>query len=104
VAPEAIVFGDEPTGALDSTASDEIMELLADINRAGTTIMLVTHDVRVGSKSERVLFMMDGRIVAEKDLGKYSGNRLECRSREELLSGWLLDIEVRSTHEGALVS
>ena len=66
-----ILFGDEPTGALNSKSSAEIMALLGEINRSGTTILLVTHDVKVAAKTERVLFMMDGRIVAEKRMGKY---------------------------------
>ena len=89
-----IVFADEPTGALNTKASDEIMDLLAGIHASGTTIMLVTHDVRVAAKSERVLCMIDGKIVAEKRLGKYSGDQHEVKEREELLSGWLLELGV----------
>lgn len=85
-----IIFGDEPTGALNSKSSDEIMELLAGFNQGGTTIMLVTHDVKVAAKTERVLFMMDGRIVAEKQMGRYSGNG-DIKAREEALSAWLLE-------------
>jgi putative ABC transport system ATP-binding protein len=89
-----IVFADEPTGALNTKASDEILDLLAGIHANGTTIMLVTHDVRVAAKSERVLCMIDGKIVAEKRLGKYSGDQHEVKEREELLSGWLLELGV----------
>lgn len=87
-----IVFGDEPTGALNSTAAAEIMELLADINRRGTTVLLVTHDAKIAAKTERVLFMLDGRIEAQKQLGKYSGNGSESKAREEDLAGWLLEM------------
>ena len=86
-----IVFGDEPTGALNSTAAGEIMDLLADINRSGTTILLVTHNAKVAARTERVLFMLDGRIVSEKRLGKYAGNG-DIRAREEALSSWLLEM------------
>ncbi|MCF7949103.1 MAG: ABC transporter ATP-binding protein [Spirochaetia bacterium] len=86
-----IIFGDEPTGALNSKSSDEIMELLAGVNRGGTTVMLVTHDVKVAAKTERVLFMLDGRLVAEKHMGKYSGNG-DLKAREERLSSWLLEL------------
>jgi len=61
-----IIFGDEPTGALNSRSSDEIMNLLARINQSGTTILLATHDSKVAAKTERVLFMIDGDIVSEK--------------------------------------
>jgi len=90
-----IIFGDEPTGALNSAAAAEIMDLLRDINREGTTVLLVTHDVKVAAQAERVLFMLDGRIAAEKQLGPYRVNGTEgdspSRAREEALSGWLLD-------------
>ena len=87
-----IVFGDEPTGALNSKAAGGIMELLADINRSGTTILLVTHNAKVAARTERVLFMLDGRIVSEKYLGKYGGNGSARKAREESLSSWLLDM------------
>jgi putative ABC transport system ATP-binding protein len=56
-----VVFGDEPTGALNSAAARGIMALLADINREGTAVVLVTHDASVAAWSDRVLFMRDGR-------------------------------------------
>ncbi len=86
-----ILFGDEPTGALDSKSAGEIMELLQRINDAGTTIMLVTHDIKVASRSERVLFMLDGRLTAEKRLGKPSGDGQAARAREEDLTAWLIE-------------
>lgn len=84
-----IIFGDEPTGALNSKASDDIMELLGGIHRKGTTVLLVSHDVKVAAKSERVLFMMDGQIVSENNLGRYPGN-VDIRDREQELNRWLL--------------
>jgi putative ABC transport system ATP-binding protein len=87
----AILFGDEPTGALNSRAASEIMDLLSEINRSGTTMMLVTHNAKVAARTERVLFMLDGRIVSERRLGKYTGNG-DFRNREEGLSRWLLEM------------
>lgn len=89
-APE-IIFGDEPTGALNSKSSAEIMALLGDINRSGTTILLVTHDIKVAAKTERVLFMIDGKIVAENRLGKYEGDHDGITAREEHLTKWLVE-------------
>ena len=85
-----IVFGDEPTGALNSKSACEIMEMLADINQSGTTILLVTHDVKVAAKTERILFMLDGTLVAEQQLGKYRRENNDIKEREEKLSRWLL--------------
>lgn len=87
-----IIFGDEPTGALNTKAAAEVMELLEKINRSGTSILLTTHDVRVASKTERVLFMLDGRIVADKKLGKCAEDSSDIKSREEKLSKWLLEM------------
>jgi putative ABC transport system ATP-binding protein len=87
-----ILFGDEPTGALNSKAAGEIMDLLTEINKSGTTIMLVTHNVRVAARTERVLFMLDGQIVSEKYLGKPSENETERKEREESLSSWLTEL------------
>ncbi len=51
-----MIFADEPTGALNRTSSDEVMEELAKLNAEGTTIMLVTHDVKVAARCTRVLY------------------------------------------------
>ncbi|MHA7964877.1 ABC transporter ATP-binding protein [Paenibacillus sp. CAU 1782] len=74
-----IIFGDEPTGALNSKTAAEIMDILADINRDGTAILLVTHDAVVAAKTERILFMLDGKIASEMMLHKFKGERLEER-------------------------
>ena len=87
-----IIFGDEPTGALNSTSANEIMALLADIHRAGTTIMLVTHDVRVAAKTERVLFIFDGKIAGEYRPGAYDETRDDLKAREEALTAWLAEM------------
>jgi putative ABC transport system ATP-binding protein len=59
----AILLADEPTGNLDSAATTEVVRLLRDSNEAGQTIVLVTHDPRVGDAAGRLLRMEDGRIV-----------------------------------------
>ncbi|NCC32550.1 MAG: ABC transporter ATP-binding protein [Chloroflexia bacterium] len=84
-----IIFGDEPTGALNSTSANEIMALLAEIHRTGTTIMLVTHDARVAARTERVLFMLDGNIVGTYRPGAYDPTRDDLKVREEGLAAWL---------------
>lgn len=86
-----IIFGDEPTGSLNSKSTVEIMSILADINKNGTTIMLVTHDSKVAARTERVLFMLDGKIVAEKKLGKYDAKNNDVKQREEMIMKWLVE-------------
>lgn len=63
-----ILFGDEPTGALNSKSSEKIMDLFSDLNRDGMTILLVTHDAKVAAKTNQVLFMKDGQIESQLDL------------------------------------
>jgi putative ABC transport system ATP-binding protein len=83
-----ILLGDEPTGALDSAAAAEIMDILGDLNREGTTILLVTHDPKVAARTSRVLYMIDGRIVGDLDQGPYLGSGLD--ERQAALTAWLL--------------
>ncbi|MFP4199675.1 MAG: ABC transporter ATP-binding protein [Halanaerobium sp.] len=87
-----IVFADEPTGALNSKSAREVMDVFHTINQEGTTVMIVTHDIRVASHSSRVLFMKDGNIIGEKVLGKLKDLDLELIERESELSKWLLDL------------
>ncbi len=60
-----ILFADEPTGNLDSQTGVEIMKLFTDLNRRGTTIILVTHSREVASYANRLIEMRDGRIVRD---------------------------------------
>ena len=60
-----IVLADEPTGALDSRAADSLMDLFAAVNRAGQTVLMVTHSTAAASRAGRVLFIRDGRVYHE---------------------------------------
>lgn len=60
-----LLFGDEPTGSLNSRASVEIIDLLHTFNAGGMTMLIVTHDMRVAAHSSRVLFLADGLIMRE---------------------------------------
>lgn len=66
-----IVFGDEPTGALNAAAAAEIMDLLAEVNASGRTVVLVTHDAHVAARAGRVVVLRDGRI--DGDLRRTAG-------------------------------
>ncbi|MDF9840640.1 MULTISPECIES: ABC transporter ATP-binding protein [unclassified Paenibacillus] len=80
-----ILFGDEPTGALNQEAAEGIMSLFAEIHETGTAVMLVTHDARIAAKTERILFMCDGQIVSEMRLPKFRETELEERMERVVL-------------------
>lgn len=60
-----LILADEPTGNLDSTNGVEVMELLSELNRQGTTIVIVTHSQRDAKYAHRVIHLLDGRVVQE---------------------------------------
>lgn len=86
-----MIFADEPTGALNRTSSDEVMRKLEELNNDGTTIMLVTHDVKVAAVCTRVLYIVDGNIKGEYNFDKQKSDMSE-RERERVLNNWLLEL------------
>ena len=85
-----IIFADEPTGALDQTAASEVIDAFLGINRRGEAILMVTHDSRIASRCERVLYILDGEIKGELRLGKYVPE--DSRAREQKTARWLEDM------------
>ncbi|MBO6015434.1 MAG: ATP-binding cassette domain-containing protein, partial [Lachnospiraceae bacterium] len=85
-----VLFADEPTGALNRTASNEVMEELVKLNEEGTTIMMVTHDAKVAAKCSRVLYIEDGNIKGEYISPKEL--QIQEKDRERLLNNWLLEL------------
>ena len=86
-----MLFADEPTGALNRASSDEVIGELAGLNRDGTTIMLVTHDVKVAASCSRVLYLVDGCIAGQYNL-EQEKPEADRRERERAISSWLLDM------------
>jgi len=84
-----MLFGDEPTGSLNSSTTKEVMDIINTINREGTTVMIVTHDVKVATRAGRVIFLLDGNIHDELLLGKYNEDENKNSSREKQLFEWL---------------
>lgn len=82
-----VLFMDEPTGALNTGATQQVLDILETLNEKGTTILIVTHDFRVAARAKKVLYIEDGRIAASKDL---SG----CENREMELAEWMEGLNV----------
>lgn len=70
-----ILFMDEPTGALNSEATDQVLDIFEHLNRNGMTIMIVTHDPRVAARAKKVLYIRDGQVAACKEF-KAGDNRV----------------------------
>ena len=82
-----IIFADEPTGALNKSASEEVMDSLKMLNHEGTTILMVTHDIRMASQCSRILYLLDGKIQDELILPDDSSETVQ--NREEKVNRWL---------------
>ena len=83
-----IIFADEPTGSLNSKASEEVIKELLKANEKGTAILTVTHSQKVAAVSERVVYLVDGTIKGELKLGKINDYQ-ELNSRERKINNWL---------------
>lgn len=71
-----LILADEPTGALDSKATDELLRLFANINKTGQTILMVTHSVKAASHASRVLFIKDGEVFHQIYRGNNTNEQL----------------------------
>ena len=79
-----LILADEPTGALDSRSSDELLRLFCDINRIGQTIIMVTHSVMAASVAGRVLFIKDGEVFHSLYRGNDTDERFYARISDTL--------------------
>lgn len=71
-----LILADEPTGALDSKATDELLDLFCKINQGGKTILMVTHSIKAASRAGRVLFIKDGQVFHQIYRGEDSDEQL----------------------------
>lgn len=84
-----ILFADEPTGALNSKTGLDVLNTLTKFNEQGQSVVMVTHDMRSVRRGNRILYLKDGIILGECDLGEYRHNDKE---RHEKLSTFLKDM------------
>lgn len=85
----SILFGDEPTGALNSRSSKEVMDIIQAINKAGTTVVIITHDPKVAQRASRIIYLSDGKVQSELAIGSYEEETSRKKQREQQLYQWL---------------
>lgn len=85
-----ILFADEPTGALNSKTGLDVLDTLTRFNEKGQSIVMVTHDMRSARRGSRILYLKDGMILGECDLGKYAMQ--DDSARQEKLASFLAEM------------
>ena len=85
-----ILFADEPTGALNSKTGLDVLDTLTRFNETGQSIVMVTHDMRSARRGSRILYLKDGMILGECDLGKYAMQ--DDSARQEKLASFLAEM------------
>ncbi|MFL1381739.1 ABC transporter ATP-binding protein [Nocardiopsis protaetiae] len=83
----SVLFADEPTGALNSSMSTEVMDTLTEVHREGATLVMVTHGPACAARADRVIYLRDGAVVDSRHLGPW--NAETAQRREDDLLGWL---------------
>lgn len=81
----SVVFADEPTGSLNSLSSKAVLDLLTEVNLNGQSILMVTHDIKSAIRGNRILYLRDGMICGECQLGPYNSNKI----RQDILTAFL---------------
>lgn len=85
-----MLFVDEPTGALNSSMSDEVMDASSDVHASGATLVMVTHDPACAARADRVIYLRDGLLVDSRELG--TRHEAQAIDREDELLAWLREL------------
>ena len=83
----SLIFADEPTGALNSKARNEVLDLLTKVNEKGQSILMVTHDIKAAIRANRIMYIEDGKVVGDMNMPPYTEE--EKKSRETQVLSWL---------------
>ncbi|MDE5597367.1 MAG: ATP-binding cassette domain-containing protein, partial [Lachnospiraceae bacterium] len=86
-----MIFADEPTGALNKRNTQEVLNLLTQLNENGQNILMVTHDIKAAIRATRLLYLEDGKVIGEMPMAKYSSE--DARNRERQVDAWLTSME-----------
>ena len=74
-----VIFGDEPTGSLNSSTGVKVLDILTQLNEEGQSIIMVTHDIKAASRGNRLIYLKDGRIDGDLALGRYKEKDSDSR-------------------------
>ena len=86
-----VVFADEPTGALNSNNSQAVLDVFSELSKEGQSIIMVTHDKKTALRANRIIYLKDGKIYGECELGAYQpddGKRVEKLNQFLEEMGW----------------
>lgn len=78
-----ILFADEPTGALNSQNTDNVLDIMSDLNNDGQSIVMVTHTVKAAERGNRIIYLADGVISSEIEIGPYKGNYKDDKNPDQ---------------------
>ena len=87
ISKPAVLFADEPTGALNRRNTTEVLDLLTRLNAEGQSVFMVTHDIRAAVRGSRIIYIEDGKISGELTLPHYEQESEQ--SRETQVNSWL---------------
>ena len=91
ISDPAVLFADEPTGALNRRNSIEVLDLLTRLNEKGQSVFMVTHDQRAALRATRIIYIEDGAVSGELTLAPYEAEKE--KSREEQVNAWLTSMK-----------
>lgn len=86
-----LLFADEPTGALNKRNTQEVLNLLTELNAEGQNILMVTHDIKAAVRATRLLYLEDGKVIGEMSMQPYC--KEDAKSREKQVDAWLASME-----------
>ncbi len=86
-----LIFADEPTGALNKSNSEEVLNLLTELSENGQSILMVTHDIKAAIRANRILYLEDGQILDELSLTSYCPQ--DVKEREAKVNEWLSSLQ-----------
>ena len=85
-----IVFADEPTGALNSSNAQNVLDVMTEMNKEGQSVVMVTHDIKTALRANRILYLKDGVIIDELSLPRFTSN--DDKDRHNKLQNFLLEM------------